>query len=341
MTQNNNSSAFLPGTKDVHRVWWTALPVLPPSRHDRFYPVLKRLWHDHTMNVVKSVAGTHEVRSGRCIYVAGREDHMSATLFHAFSAFSLPAVERILTLWKVPYEGLLDAHWSYSFEEEYERGKRILDIVLMWRDRMGDGVLVIEAKRKDGRLEDKDRNARDRYLDVPSVRRFGSRRHFGFLFDSNRKQHFELARQINVAAVSWQDLAKAQLDLAERTIADAQTRSVVQSAVAACYAQENVRGVPAPAIDLISVAPDALRSLPLSPRQRAFVLGTQGFLMAQAGKMPDPPMDWLAKEPSILDAQGGGQSTDARRIALWDLDLLKRVTEEAVKRGATDAALPL
>ena len=135
-----------------HQRWWTALPAIPATRNDTAY---RRLWRhaaDHTMNTFKSLNGC-AVLGNRGFYVEGREDHLVPAFFENFTLFAdFRWLQQLLARLAIPSDGTItNAAWNYSYSELLPgKGRPHADIVLMWRDRSGSAVLVLEAKKPGG-----------------------------------------------------------------------------------------------------------------------------------------------------------------------------------------------
>ena len=78
-------------------------------------------------------------------------------------------VPSLLRACSVAVEGVVrEIGWSYEYTQGGGSGKRTLDIVLRYVDEIGEGILVLEAKKPGNQsLEDKDIPSKSDYLDVP------------------------------------------------------------------------------------------------------------------------------------------------------------------------------
>jgi hypothetical protein len=211
-------SAFLPCVRTdqrFHRRWWTALPGLPASKNSRPYRRLQRQFADHTMNTCKRVNG-HFLRGPRGFYVEGREDHLVPAFFENFALFpNFYWLECVLSRLSVAWTGTItNAAWSYSYEEVLpgERRPRIADVVIMWRDASGDGILVIEAKKPGcGRngVGKKDDPSNTYYLKYRAMRLI-TRQHQALLMDERDLRWLPLEMKDSRSVISWQELIAIQ-----------------------------------------------------------------------------------------------------------------------------------
>lgn len=325
-TEMTNQSSMLFEKPRTYKYWWTFVPVLPRTREDQAYGMLRRQWADHTMNTLIR-KGDRVVPGSRGMYVEGREDHITPCLFQIWAAFPGTAwVPRLLALWNVVPEGDVTAvRWSYSWEERRIGEKSITDIVVNWRDRRGDAVLVIEAKRKGGKLSRKDLDGGSNYLTMPSIRRL-TRRHVGFLVDVRDAPTVTASVAAGTPVAVWQDMGRAQAaSVADVSVTEAE-RSKMRSLIArhhsdhgTGYDEVAARALDGVCFDGSSARYEAVRNLNLPSEVELFYLGSEVSLCARRGVMPEPPFAWLAGEPSLLEIRALRQSTPERETAWWRL----------------------
>lgn len=319
-------SSFLIDKPRTYRYWWTLVPVLPRSREDHGYAVLKRQWADHTMNTIRREGDAWRVGS-RGAYVEGREDHITPALFQIWAAFPGASwAARLLSLWGIVPEGDVTAvRWSYSWEQKRALGMRpdITDIVVQWRDRGGFGALVIEAKRRGGAFGPKDIAGGTSYLMMPSLQSV-PRRAVGFLVDERDLATATTKLPKGTRIATWQDMGKAQsLCASEQQIPDADRRRM-QALIASHFAHHGMGFDQTLSGSLGNESFDgsekryaAVRAQALPAQIEAFFLGSEVSLCARRGLMPAPPFAWLAEEPSLLDLTRSPQPTSDRERPLW------------------------
>ncbi len=312
----------------TYKYWWTFMPVLPRTREDHAYRMLKRQWADHTMNTLVRKGDTLSPGS-RGTYVEGREDHITPCLFQIWAAFPGTSwVSRMLSLWNVEPEGEVTAvRWSYSWEERRigETRPNITDIVVQWRDRRGDGVLVIEAKRKGGKLSPKDLDGGRAYLQMPSIR-LVPRRHVGFLVDERDAPAAATNLPAGTPIATWQEMGRTQAACVTEMALSETERKRMHSLVARHYSDHGA-GFDAAAAGSVDVTDfdgsaaryDSVRRMNLPAEVELFYLGSEVSLCARQGLMPKPPFDWMGQEPSLLEIAALRQSTKDREAPWWRL----------------------
>jgi len=321
-------SSFLTEKPKTYRYWWTFIPVLPRSREDHAYAVLKRQWADHTMNTIRR-EGEGWRPGSRGTYVVGREDHITPVLFQIWAAFPDTSwVSQLLALWRiVPVGEVVAVRWSYSWEEKRAHGMRpdITDIVISWRDQQGDAALVIEAKRKGGALGPKDINGGQAYLSMPSIRSI-PRRWMGFLVDERDAATVSAKVPQNTPVATWQNMGRAQETCASMQLISENDRIRMRALIARHYADLDMGFDAALVASLGGEVFDGLESKYANIRKRslpaqieAFFLGSEATMCARTGKMPLPPFGWLTDEPSLLDLKESPQPTYERERPLWQL----------------------
>ncbi|MFT3810754.1 MAG: hypothetical protein QM698_12615 [Micropepsaceae bacterium] len=320
-------SSFLIDNPKTYRFWWTFMPALPASKDTQSYRALRRHWADHTMNALTRRNGV--LRPGnRGAYVEGREDHLTPALFHIWAA--LPeaiAAKHLLGCWNIPHGAVSDMRIAYSWEQKRAANLRpdIADIVVSWRDDLGDAVLVIEAKRPGGALKPKDLDGGRLYLEMPSIRPF-ARKHVAFLLEEH-----DIARAAGLLPpetriASWQATGRAQIaGAAEAGLAEPDTHRT-QAFIERHYAD---MGMPLGATHAAALRGEvfdgsegryrSVRARMLPESMEAFWLGSEAALCARSGCMPQPPYPWLSDEPSLLDLAALRQTTLERETPHWRL----------------------
>jgi len=288
---------------------------------------------DHTMNCLSGSAGSWKLSSSRGFYVEGREDHITTVLFHIWALFpDFRWVGRLLDLWNVSHADILRARWSYSWEQKRDKASRpdICDIVLSYEDEVGQGIIVIESKRRGGAMGDKDMNGGKRYLELPSLRSF-KRRACVFLVDEDDVLSTVTKVPKDTPVISWQAVGRLQAELGgELPVPDA-VRSRVQTYVAHHYADLGMAFCPLSSESIRSEFSGThdrylqIRENSLPSSVERFLIGSEVSFCARRGKMPQAPFPWLADEPSFTEVVERGrnqqlrQTTPDREKPLWRL----------------------
>jgi hypothetical protein len=308
--------------------WWTVIPVLPERQNDQQYVALKRLWADHTMNCLSNKDGSWKLASSRGFYVQKREDCITPALFQIWAAFpDCSWVGSLLDLWDVPHGKIKRARWSYSWEQKRDRSRRpdIIDIVLNWEDEQGQAVLAIEVKRPGGQLSDKDLNGGTGYLQLPSIVPF-ERKWVAFLLADADVNAARRRLPPSTLIASWEAMGELQMACASGLTTSDDVRDLVGSYIAKHYADLGMplKSQPVPPNGDRFVGSraryDAARALKLASSVERFLLGSEAVFSARAGRMPDTPFEWLAKEPTFIDVVvAKSQTTSDREQPHWRL----------------------
>jgi hypothetical protein len=280
------------------------------------------------MNCLSNKSGAWKLSSSRGFYVHGREDHITSVLFHIWAAFpDCCWVHSLLDLWKVEHGTIKRVKWSYSWEQKRDLSRRpdITDIVLCWEDEHGQAVLVVEAKRRGGKMSDKDINGGAAYLQMPSVRPF-KRKSVAFLVDDADMEAASAILPMGTSIASWQSVGRLQAHCASQLRLSASARELICSYVVKHYAD---LGFPLGAAWILPTDQhfdgskgryDAIKSLGFDGSIERFLLGSEVSFCAREGHMPHPPLEWLAREPSFIDiVLAKKQSTSEREQPLWRL----------------------
>lgn len=223
-----------------YRFWWEAILALPPSRSDVAYTRLDRVFRDQTRPVKDSTTG----RRGQQFTDPSHETHFTVTLWENFVLF--PPARWLPSLWSV--SGLMNrlgselrCNWSYEWAEHGNSGARHCDIVLEYEDAEGRGVLVLEAKKPNNVLSDKDRNP-SYYLTIPQIAEF-ERRSLVYLIDDAARAKDEplIPRDADIGFLSWEQLASIQVDCADSIFgASPEVKAFVAASLYRVYVQHGI-----------------------------------------------------------------------------------------------------
>ncbi len=263
---------------------------------------------------------------GRSVYVERRadgrpkEDVLSCVMFNIFMAFDdLRWADELLRSSNVTFSPpIQDVRFSWLFEEcvnHTARGFVIADIVLCWRDSVGNGVLVFEAKTLRERASVKDFPEAFHYSRMPSFRRF-ERASYRLLLDDGPAAGC-VAQGVNPdEIVTWNQLRSIQERLAAECIDE--------STIAAKAITEAVRIQHRYWLDGQSQGEalpnllDMAGSFNEHSNRARFLIGfdtVQRFRL----NMPIPKRsDWIGSELSQQEIRGKQyQITSERRIPHW------------------------
>jgi hypothetical protein len=199
----------------------------------------------------------------------------------------------------------------------------------MWRDRGGDAVLVIEAKRPGcGRkgCGEKDDPTSRYYLHYAAMNGI-ARRSQALLIDERDIHNLPDHLRNGPSLITWQDLIRIQVDEVNALQIDREVKELVLQRLTAHH------------VDLGLIAPNALPPIARADAARYAVLramdapdcikdwliGSELYFAARNGSdVVQPPYDWLAMEPTISDyALGRRQSTSDREAPIWHLNIVR------------------
>ncbi len=237
--------------KHIHRNWWTALIALPTSDQTPAFNALRRVWADPTINtVIETDEGELETKRNRGFYREDSEDHLMVCLFENWAA--LPTCEWasdfLAACGAEPVGEISGVGWSYEYTQDRPKkkpGKLTADIVVYWKDQMGDGVLVLECKKPGNRVwSDKDMPSNGLYLDVPGFDDIT--RKYACLLISEDDRVAEEGRLGSEPVITWENLAEMQMtEFKKLHIADP-IKAFMVGALVHQYASYNILAERAP-----------------------------------------------------------------------------------------------
>lgn len=302
-------------------VWWHGLPALPADRQEHSYYALRRVWGDHTMAGVRG------------FYRLGCEDHTTASLFHTWAIF--PDVAWVAKLVRAAggVAGKVSrARWAYECNEfldaklrpYHKRDFIIPDIMMMFEDEYGEGLLAFEVKRPGKAADPQDARKIASYIDLPSTRKI-VRRYGCILVSERMAERSRIACNSEWHVITWELVRDLQIETARNMPIAAQNRDLVAKWIARHFARYGVGVYAAPSpVDTVYGSMDgyrALDALNLSQKISCFLKGSEGLEALWAGRIPDPPLDWLSGEPAAQwIRQHQPQSNADRMVCRWHFD---------------------
>jgi hypothetical protein len=304
--------------------------MIPARRADKRYKILRRVWADKTMNVIRQTPQGWKHASNRGSYVEGHEDYMTIALFEIWAAFpDAQWAERLLDAWGIAHGLVTRVNWSYEWAQRSVDRKAwdIADIVLCWEDDQGQGVVVIEAKRPGGKLTEKDLAGGLRYLDVQGLKPFG-RKHVHYLVAEKDIPPARSRLPPGTPLSSWEDLGRLQISLIQAAEGNLQGMRLAAAYTAIHYSQ---LGVPTgslvdecemPSMQLFDGGEERyaiIRSMQMPETIERYLVSSEVMFCARRGIMPTAPFSWLSDEPGLADVDGLAQTTPERTAVLWEL----------------------
>jgi hypothetical protein len=236
--------------------WWAALCAVPATKDSTPYRRLKRAWFDHTRfhgpsaeNPAKRdfpVRTSASTRYHEFVKSSG-ETHLTLTLWENFVIFDLnkwlPAVFEAAGLRPITAR-IEQCKWCYEWVSHANGKKRMCDIVLAFESGGARNVVVIEAKRLDASMTQKDLDLAYYLESIPEIADFGDRRHFIYLLDETRRNELDKAirpREPRVGILTWQRLAGVQIELAKGLDASVDLQNFIAGAIQYQFAQHDIR----------------------------------------------------------------------------------------------------
>lgn len=302
-------------------IWWHGVPALPADRQEHSYYALRRVWGDHTM------AGA------RGFYRFGCEDHITATLFHNWTIFPD-------TSWVAPLVRAAGAtvgnvrrvRWAYECNEFLDARLRpfhkrdfiIPDIMMVFEDENGEGLLAFEAKKPDKSTEPADARKVASYIDLPSTR--GMARRYGCLLVSERVAEKSLkACGSRWPVLTWERVRELQMQTACNISVPHGPADLVAQWIARHFARYGVGvGTAPPPSDAMYGTAEGYRildALNLPHSIARFLKGSECVEAVWSGHNPQPPLPWLTNERSAQwIRQRQPQSNEDRMTCRWSFD---------------------
>lgn len=305
-------------------VWWHGIAALPARRQDHAYHTLRRIWGDHTL------AGA------RGFYRLGSEDHVTPAWFQNWALF--PGTDWVSALVQeagVSVGKVKRVRWAYACEEVIDARLRpyhkrdfvIPDIILVYEDEYGLGLVVFEVKRPGNftRAED-DRKLRT-YCDLPSTRRI-ARRHGCILVSERMSEKSSKACNGNWPVLTWERLRELQISAALGMSLPTDLAEHVVNWLSYHFARHGVNFTgtemaPSPAGVAYGTEDgyQCIEGFPIPDSVKRFLKGSECVEAVWRGEQPAPVMPWLAEEPTAeIIRQRRWQTTEDRRVCRWSLD---------------------
>lgn len=201
------------------RYWWSVLAAVPSQKDSWPYRRLRRVWFDHTW-------------ANHPFLEAGSELHMTAALFENFTILD-PAqwIPQLLNTAGLRCTSKISAaKWGYEILDPSSR--KMADVAIHYRDESGDGLIIIEAKKKGGRLKSTDVDPSS-YLDLEAFNWAPQRRLIYLIDESDLTAVRSLVADVSERSgiVTWQALGGLQIKLALELRCDEKLRSYVAGSI--------------------------------------------------------------------------------------------------------------
>lgn len=317
----------MPTTSEI-RVWWHGLAALPSDRSDHAYYALRRVWGDHTMS------------GNRGFYRVGCEDHVTSALFQNWALFPDANWAAALVHAAGGTVGSIKrVRWAYECNEYldvrlqpfHRRGFIIPDIMLVYEDEKGLGLVAFEVKKPGKATNASDARKLSSYVDLPSARHIARR--YGCIVVSDHlagRSHDACGKKWPV--ITWETLRDLQLAAARAMSLPIATNMQVAGWLERHFAYYGVRSESQRAPASMGMAygtADAYRqidAIEIPGSVRRFLKGSECVEAVRNNLQPDPPASWLTDEPTAesiryrAERKCSWQTTEDRMICRWSLD---------------------
>jgi hypothetical protein len=309
------------------KVWWHGIPALPAGPQDHAYHALRRVWGDHTM------AGN------RGFYRVGSEDHITSALFQNWALFpDVSWAQSLLGAAGGTVGTVTRVQWAYECNERLDARLRpfhkshfiIPDIMLVYEDENGLGLVAFEVKKPGKAAEQSDARKLMSYIDLPSTSRI-SRRYGCFLVSQGAVQQTRATCAGRPWLVlTWEQLEQLQQSAVDNVDLPEEIRAEVRSWIARHFSYFGIGAVsakpPKPAGSTYGTAEGyrKIGALDIPGSVRRFLKGSECVEAVRNGLVPDPVFPWLVKEPTVDQIreryrhQRAWQTSEDRYLCRWD-----------------------
>ena len=203
--------------------------AIPSSRESLAYERLKRVWFDHTW-------------TGHPFMDFKHENHLTATLFENFSIFSPTLwLPQLLAAAGLPHPQLAPNECCWGYEVLDPSSNKLADAALHARFGEEDMVIVIESKRKGGRLKPSD-GSPSSYLDLEEFKWCPNRKLIYMVDESDLPSVLKLVDETDGRSgiTTWQELGALQIRLTESLPISETLRSFVAGAIQFQFLQHGI-----------------------------------------------------------------------------------------------------
>jgi hypothetical protein len=226
-----------------------------------------------------------------------------------------------------------------------------MDVVLHWRTKDGDGLVVVEAKkpfRLGGKLSDKDKNP-GTYLDVPEFAAIKTKVFVNLVHESDAVNTRSFVRDTKRHGVlTWTALGQLQTELAASVTANADINSLLSRMIATSFVDRGIKELSDASRGYDAMSPEALATehdrvlncdtqassiegragqqiqaaclVNTEPHVAQFLAAAVQHHFCKYSIMPTTlAFPYLRSEPPIESIVNGFQETWERRVCLWKL----------------------
>lgn len=211
--------------------WWAHILTLPESTNDISYQRLERISTDKTRYKGRGDNRLHEICNVK------HETNLTLNVFETFSLFpdGLWLSNLFTALGIVDVGEIQELNWSYEWE--YREGRRIklIDVVINFKTKHENSIVIVEAKNKGKLLGEKDADL-DYYLKIPTFEKYDQRYLF-FLVDQDLEKDVEkqIVTAKNVKVYTWQKMCDLQLNLVDTLALNSKLKMFIKSSIHKMY----------------------------------------------------------------------------------------------------------
>lgn len=208
--------------------WWQHLLALPPSKEHEGFKRIYRLITDTTR------VRNYKVGKRNELYFRKHETHLTAAFWENFAISEDYCW--INTLTNFTHLSLvaevLNCKWSYEWERKHEGKNKLLDVVISFKTKQKNGVIIIESKNLKKALGEKDRDP-NYYLSIEDFDKYDYK-YYLYCIDGNVKSEVEAQikyKDQNVGIITWQELAYVQMSMVNRMNINDHLKSFVKASI--------------------------------------------------------------------------------------------------------------
>lgn len=234
------------------RYWYDQLLAIPASKDSIAFKRIYRIIADKTRYGLSKGERLHE------FYNARHETQLTVSLWENFSLFdTYEWVNELIGLTNKPLnDEVIDCNWSYEWEKRNGARIKLCDVVINYRSKSADGVIIIESKNLGANLGAKDLDA-EYYLSIDDFDSFESKSLIycidGERIDANRKKISEL--HDNVGFLSWSSLGDIQVRMIDRLSLNDRIKNLMKASLISQYRSKGIT-VSNPICEYLSSEPD-------------------------------------------------------------------------------------
>lgn len=223
--------------KNLKKYWWQFLLAIPPTKDEMGFKRIERIIKDKTRYSRLKSGRLHE------FYNKNHETNLTISLWENFSIFdSYEWVNELLKFTNFDInEKVIACNWSYEWEKRIGNRIKLCDVVLNFKTAQSNNIIVIEAKNLGKVIGEKDAEV-TYYLDIEDFENYDNKC-LVFCIDKKKKSQVEALikpTKENYGIITWQELAKLQLDMVDRIKVNPRIKTFMKAAIYHQYVEKGI-----------------------------------------------------------------------------------------------------